>query len=420
MQRSSSEEWEGRALLQPDVTPASVEARESRYMLGTYARTSFHPTSGDGAKLADASGRVYWDLLAGIAVNALGHGHPAIRRALIEAADAPLHLSNLYYHPYQGLLAQRLVSISGLQRAFFCNSGTEANEAAIKFAKLARPGRNRIVALEEGFHGRSLGSLAVTGHEPYRTPFEPFGFDVTFVPPNDSVAMEAAIGDDTLAVFLEPVMGEAGVVPLDGEFIRTAARCAALEGALLVCDEVQSGLGRTGEWFAFQSSGIDPDIVTLAKPLGGGLPLGAVLVSSEVASFVKPGHHGTTFGGNPVACRLGLAVIDTIVSEGLVERSRALGLAFEQDLRALAARTPGIVDVRGRGLMWGIELSGDAAPVAKELFEQGFLVGVARGRTIRIAPPLVVPGEALSSFVRALESILTAAADSPVRERLSA
>lgn len=398
-------------MLQPDISPDAVEARERAFVLGTYSRTSFHPRSGKGARLVDAGGVAVWDLLGGIAVNALGHDHPALRKALLLAAEEPLHVSNLYFTPAQGLLAERLVRRSGLQRAFFCNSGTEANEAALKFARLARPERTSIVALREGFHGRTAGALAVTGHDDYRTPFAPFGCEVTFVEPNDEAAMEAAVTEKTLAVIVEPVMGEAGIVPLSDSFLQAAARAASRSGALLICDEVQSGLGRTGEWFAFQSSGIAPDMVTLAKPLGGGLPLGAVLVSSHVAAAVRPGLHGTTFGGNPVACRLGLAVVETLERERLIERSRTIGEEFGRSLRELATRLPAVLDVRGRGLMWGIEVGDRAPAVAAALLEQGFLVGVARNRTLRVTPPLVIPAEALAAFTHTLEAILDSAGD---------
>lgn len=406
-------------MLQHDISPESVERREKEFVLGTYAR-SFHPRSGDGARLFDASGRAVWDLLGGIAVNALGHGHPAIREAMAESAGEPLHLSNLYYSPYQGLLAEKLVRISGLQRVFFCNSGTEANEAALKFAKLARPGRSRVVALREGFHGRTMGALAVTGHEPYRAPFGPFGSETTFIDPDDEAAIDGAIAGDVLAVIIEPVMGEAGIIPLSTSFLRRLARAAYEAGALLICDEVQSGLGRTGEWFAYQDSGIEPDIVTLAKPLGGGLPLGAVLVSTEVAAHVRPGHHGTTFGGNPVACRLGLAVLDTIECERLLQHVACVGSELESLLAEVAARHPSIIGVRGRGLMWGIEVGDSAPALAASLLERGFLVGTARGRTIRVTPPLTISADVLGEFVRTLDALLDEAAVETFAHRMSA
>src|SRR4051794_31600678 len=379
------EKREVRTLLLHDESPAAVEEREKAFLLGTYARTPFHPRSGKGARITDAEGREYWDLLGGIAVNVLGHRHPRLIKALRDESNALLHISNLYYHPAQGLLAERLVRASGLCRAFFCNSGTEANEAALKFARLANPGRSGIVALNESFHGRTMGSLAMTGHEAYRVPFEPLVPGVTFIEPNDVAALEAAVDDTTCAIFLEPVMGEGGIIPLTHDFLGAARKVADRTGAILIFDEIQCGLGRTGTLFAFQQSGIVPDIITLAKPLGGGLPLGAVLTGDAIEGLVKPGHHGTTFGGNPVACRLGLAVLDEIEDAALLPRVNAIGEWFGGELRALQSRSgASIVDVRGSGLMWGIELDRPASPIAKELLAKGFVVGTARENVIRL------------------------------------
>jgi len=395
-------------LLLHDESPAAVEAREKAFLLGTYNRTPFHPRSGKGARLVDADGRIYWDLLGGIAVNVLGHRHPRLMKVLKEEANNLLHVSNLYYHPAQGLLGEKLVRASGLLRAFFCNSGTEANEAALKFARLANPGRSEIVALKESFHGRTLGALSLTGHDAYRTPFEPLVPGVTFVEPNDVAAIEAAIGPNTSAIFLEPVMGEGGVIPLSDEFLIAARRSATRHGAILIFDEIQCGLGRTGTLFAFQKSGVIPDIVTLAKPLGGGLPLGCVLTGEAIEGLVKPGHHGTTFGGNPVACRLGLAVLEEMEWATLLPRVNTFGEWFGRELAALKARVPSIVDVRGSGFMWGIELDRPAAPVAKELLAKGFVVGTARDTVIRLLPPYVTPKKAFVEFITALEQALGA------------
>jgi predicted acetylornithine/succinylornithine family transaminase len=395
-------------LLLHDDSPSAVEARESSFILPTYARTPFHPREGKGAQLIDADGRVYWDLLGGIAVNALGHKHPRLVKALREASTSLLHISNLYYHPWQGILGERLVRASGLVRAFFCNSGTEANEAALKFARLATNGRAEVVALEESFHGRTVGALSMTGHEAYRTPFAPLMPGVKFIAPNDIAALEAAVTDKVAAIFLEPVMGEGGIIPLTDEFLVAARRLADRKGAMLVFDEIQCGLGRTGHLFAFQKSGVVPDIMTLAKPLGGGLPLGAVLTGPAIEGVVKPGHHGTTFGGNPVACRLGLALLDEIEASHLLARVQATGDWFGSELRALKSRLPSIVDVRGAGLMWGIELDRAAAPVAKELLARGFVVGTAREKVLRLLPPYVTPKKAFVEFIAALEKVLAA------------
>jgi predicted acetylornithine/succinylornithine family transaminase len=393
-------------MLLHDESPSAVEAREKSFVLGTYARTPFHPRSGKGARLVDADGYEYWDLLGGIAVNVLGHRHPRLQKVLRDESNALLHISNLYYHPAQGLLAEKLVRASGLMRAFFCNSGTEANEAALKFARLANPGRSGIIALNESFHGRTLGALSLTGHEAYRAPFEPLVPGVTFIEPNDVAALEASVSQNTSAIVLEPVMGEGGIIPLTHDFLATARRLADRTGAILIFDEIQCGMGRTGTPFAFQQSGIVPDIVTLAKPLGGGLPLGAVLTGEAIEGLVKPGHHGTTFGGNPVACRLGLAVLEEIEAASLLPKVAALGEWFRAQLHALQSRMPVIVDVRGKGLMWGIELDRPAKPVVAELLAKGFLAGTARENVIRLLPPYIVPKKALSEFVAALETVL--------------
>jgi predicted acetylornithine/succinylornithine family transaminase len=389
---------EERPLLLHDESPAAVESRESSFLVKTYARTPFHPRDGKGARLFDADGRAYWDLLGGIAVNVLGHKHPRLVKALRGASDELLHVSNLYYHPAQGVLGEQLVRASGLLRAFFCNSGTEANEAALKFARLATK-KTKLVALEESFHGRTLGSLSLTGHDAYREPFAPLVPGVSFVAPNDIAALDAIVDSDTAAIFLEPVMGEGGIIPLTDEYLIAARKIADRAGAMLVLDEIQCGLGRTGHLFAFQKSGIVPDMVTLAKPLGGGLPLGAVLTGEALEGCVRPGHHGTTFGGNPVACRLGAIVLDETIK--LLPQINALGKWFGNELKKL-----NVVEVRGSGLMWGIELDRPASPVARELLAQGFVVGTAREKVLRLLPPYIVPKKALSEFIDVLGNVL--------------
>ena len=388
------------------AAPDAVEARDKNYILPTYARTSFHPRTGKGAKLVDAEGKEYWDLLGGIAVNALGYRHPRLVKALKEELRGVWHVSNLFYIPAQGVLAERLVAASGMSRVFFCNTGTEAIEAALKFARLKNPGRSKVVALEEGFHGRTFGALSITGHEPYRTPFEPLVPSAVFVAPNDVAALDAAVTPDTSAIVLEPILGEAGIIPLTPEFVAAARRAADRTGALLVLDEIQSGLGRTGHLFVFRELGVVPDLVTLAKPLGGGLPLGAVLTGPAMDGLLKPGMHGTTFGGNPVACRLGLEVLDEIENGGLLPRVAELGAWFGKAARKLKKRQPAITDVRGRGLIWGIELDREATPVQKKLLAKGFVVGTARTKVLRLLPPYVVPKAALRAFLDALDETL--------------
>jgi acetylornithine/N-succinyldiaminopimelate aminotransferase len=392
--------------LPPPLAPAAVEARDAATILDTYARTSFHPVAGKGAKLVDANGKEYWDLLAGIAVNALGYRHRRLVKAMKAEAKELWHVSNLFYVPAQGLLAERLLRASGMWRVFFCNTGTEAAEAALKFARLKNPGRSRLVALEGGFHGRTIGALSVTGHVPYRKPFEPLLPGAVFVPPNDVSALESAVGPDTSAILLEPILGEGGILPLTPEFLATARRLADATGAALVFDEIQSGLGRTGHLFVFREVGVTPDMVLLAKPLGGGLPLGAVLLAPSMEGLVKAGMHGTTFGGNPVACRLGLEVLDVLENGGLLPKVQRLGTWFGRAAKKLKKSRPAIVEVRGRGLMWGIELDREAGPVQKQLLERGFVVGTSRKNVLRLLPPLVVPKAALRGFLDALDAIL--------------
>lgn len=390
----------------PSIAPAAVEARDQSCVLPTYARTPFHPRKGKGARLVDADGKEYWDLLAGIAVNVLGYRHPRLVKALREEAAGVWHVSNLFYSPAQGLLAERLLAASGMSRVFFCNTGTEATEAALKFARLKNPGRSKVVALEESFHGRTFGALSITGHEAYRTPFEPLVPSAVFVPPNDAAALEAAVTPDTSAIFLEPILGEAGILPLTPEFVAAARAAADRVGALLVLDEIQCGLGRTGHLFVFRELGVRPDMVTLAKPLGGGLPLGAVLLGPALDGLLKPGLHGTTFGGNPVACRLGLEVLDEIEKSDLLRRVGTLGGWFGKAARKMMKWQPAVTEVRGRGLIWGIELDREASPVQKRLLAKGYVVGTARSKVLRLLPPYVVPKAALRGFLDALDETL--------------
>ncbi|HXI13898.1 MAG TPA: acetylornithine/succinylornithine family transaminase [Thermoanaerobaculia bacterium] len=395
-----------------ELSADAVEAREAQFIVSTYARAPFHPRSGKGAELIDIESRRYWDLLGGIAVNALGHRHPRLMRALREESRNLLHVSNLYYHPAQGALAETLTRLSGLSRAFFCNSGTEANEAALKFARLKNPGRSGVVALDESFHGRTAGSLSLTGHDAYRAPFLPLLPGVLFVAPNDIEALQRAVTTDTSAIFLEPVMGEGGIIPLTSEYLVAARRIADASGALLVFDEIQCGLGRTGGFLAFQNSGVVPDMVTIAKALGGGLPLAAVLTGPALEGMVKPGHHGTTFGGNPIACRLATEFLGELEDRKLIERVASVGTAFGAKLTTLQKKLEkrgsarSIVDVRGSGLMWGIELNTPATPVVRALLARGFVVGSARERVLRLLPPYIVPMTALNLFVKALEEVL--------------
>jgi acetylornithine/N-succinyldiaminopimelate aminotransferase len=404
----SSTETEEPELLLHDDSPAAVEARDRNYVLGTYARAPFHPRSGRGALLTDAAGAEYWDLLGGIAVSALGYEHPRLVRTLQDAASSLLHVSNLFYDPAPGILAESLVKASGLSRVFFCNSGTEANEAALKIARLVHTDRHEVVALHGSFHGRTFGSLSVTGNAKYRQPFEPLLDGVTFIAPNDLEALERAVTARTAAIILEPILGEGGVIPLSIEYLQKASLLAETTGALLICDEIQTGLGRCGTMFAYEAAGILPDLVTLAKPLGGGLPLGAVLVGPRAAGAMKPGMHGTTFGGNPLACRLGIALLQELRDSRLVDRVNQLGAWLGEELAQLRDEEIGVIEIRGRGLMWGIELDRPAGPLVDQLRQRGFITGTAGEKVLRLLPPYVIPQAALKAFLSTLRAILHA------------
>jgi acetylornithine/N-succinyldiaminopimelate aminotransferase len=358
-------------------------------------------TRGEGAYVWDDQGNRYLDLLGGIAVNALGHGHPALVAAVTDQLRTLGHVSNFFATQPQVALAERLLALLGQQgHVFFTSSGTEANEAAFKLTR--RTGRTRLVAAEGSFHGRTMGSLAVTSKAAYREPFEPLPGEVTFVPYGDVAALEAAVTDETAAVVLEPIQGEAGVVlPPDG-YLAAARQVTADRGALLWLDEVQTGVGRTGEWFAHSRAGVVPDVVTLAKGLGGGIPVGACIGVGPAGELLGPGNHGTTFGGNPVSAAASLAVLDTIEAEGLLARVRETGAR----LRAGVAHDH-VTAVRGEGLLVGLDLDEERAPaVARAALARGYIVNDCTPSRIRFAPPLVLTAAQVDDFLRAWPMIL--------------
>ena len=389
-----------------------VVGRESRHVLQTYRRQPVTFVRGQGVRLFDAEGREYLDLLSGIGVAALGHGHRGLARAISEQADTLLHTSNLFFHPLQGQLAERLANLSGLSRAFFCNSGTEAVEACLKFARRywytqGEP-RSEFIALEESFHGRTFGSLSVTSDEHYRAPFEPLLPSVKFIPVNDAAALKAAVSDRTAAIIAEPVQGEGGVRPLTPAFAAKINEACAKTGALFIADEVQSGLGRTGYPFYFKALGLKPDLVSVGKALGGGVPIGAALVSQDVADTISFGDHGSTYGGNLLACRAALCVLDELVGGGLLAHIGRVGRHFEQQLKAMAAKHSMVKDVRGRGLMWGLELSRDAAPVVPAALERGVIVNRTAETVVRLLPPLVITETEADEALARLDAALGA------------
>ncbi|WHT21738.1 acetylornithine transaminase [Crossiella sp. CA-258035] len=379
--------------------------------MDNYGTPALALVRGEGTHVWDADGNRYLDLLSGIAVNALGHAHPAIVEAVSTQVATLGHVSNFYLAEPTLELAELLLNLTGIAeqgRVLFCNSGAEANEAAFKISRLT--GRTKVVATEGGFHGRTMGALALTGQPAKREPFAPMPPGVVHVPYGDTAALESIVDDQTAAVFLEPIQGEQGVrVPPEG-YLQAAREITSRHGALLVLDEVQTGLGRTGSWFAFQQAGITPDVVTLAKGLGGGLPLGACLAFGEAADLLKPGLHGTTFGGNPVCCAAGLAVLRTIAAEGLVEHAGALGKELATGIEDL--HHPLVRGVRGAGLLQAILLNQPvSAAVATAARDAGFLVNNVQPDAIRLAPPLVLTEADAHEFVTALPALLDAAVE---------
>lgn len=388
---------------------APLQQRWSDSLMNTYGVPGVALAGGEGAVLTGADGTRYLDLLGGIAVNCLGHGHPAVVEAVHRQLTTLGHVSNLYASEPPVALAEALLDRLGRPgRVFLCNSGTEANEAAFKIAR--RTGRPKIIAAEGGFHGRTMGALAMTGQPDKRAPFEPMPPGVEFVPYGDAAALEAAVDDRTAAVMLEPVQGEIGVVvPPDG-YLAEARRITAENGALLMLDEVQTGVGRMGRWFAHQGAGVVPDVVTLAKGLGGGLPIGACIGVGETAGLFGPGQHGTTFGGNPVCAAAALAVLETIDGEGLLDHVQELGRAIASGIEALDH--PSVGHVRGEGLLLGIVLN---SPVATQTVAAaraaGYLINAPRPDVLRIAPPLILSREQADGFVAALPGLLDAAVE---------
>jgi predicted acetylornithine/succinylornithine family transaminase len=390
-----------------------VVARESRHVLQTYKRNPVTLVRGQGVRLYDAEGREYIDLLSGIGVAAIGHAHPGLARAIAEQSQTLIHTSNLFFHPLQGQVAERLANLSGLPRTFFCNSGTEAVEACLKFARRywytkGEP-RQEFVALDESFHGRTFGSLSVTSDEHYRQPFEPLLPSVKFVRTNDPGALAAAVSSSTAAIIAESVLGEGGIRPLTKAFAEAISTACAKTGALFIADEIQSGLGRTGYPFYFQALGLTPHLVSVGKALGGGVPVGAALVSQEVADTLSFGDHGTTYGGNLLACRAAAFVLGEIFdSGGAAENVKRVGPVFERGLRAIAAKHPFVKDVRGAGLMWGLELDRDAGAVVPAALERGLIVNRTAQTVIRLLPPLVITEAEAQEALGRLDAALAA------------
>ncbi len=386
------------------MTNAELTQRWQSVLMDNYGTPRIPLVRGEGARVWDADGREYLDFITGIAVNALGHAHPAVVEAVTGQIGRLGHVSNLFVAEPPVALAERLLRLFGRTgRVYFCNSGAEAVEAAFKISRLT--GRTRLVAAEGGFHGRTMGALALTGQPKKRDPFKPLPGEVTHVPYGDADALRAAVTEETAAVFIEPVQGENGVVVPPEGYLAAAREIASAAGALLVLDEIQTGIGRTGHWFAHQAQGIAPDIVTLAKGLGGGLPIGATVAFGPAADLLTPGQHGTTFGGNPVACAAALAVLDTIEGDGLLERVKRTGERLREGIEGLGH--PLVDHVSGTGLLLGIVLTEPVAPqVQAAAQEAGLLVNAAVPGRVRLAPPLILGDDEVDAFLHALPGVL--------------
>ena len=399
---------------------ASVSRMEAKLLLPTYERQPILFVRGRGVYLWDSQGKRYLDFLSGIGVNALGHSHPAVEAAIKRQAGRLIHVSNLFFHEYQAELARLLTEISGLDRAFFCNSGTEAWEGALKLARAFAQMNNRngskakwrILAMENSFHGRTFGALATTGQPKYRAPFVPLMPGVSFVKFNDLDDLQRKCDSSVCAVCIETIQGEGGIRPVHAEFLELASRLTKQSGALLMLDEIQCGLGRTGRHFAYQHYGVLPDVVTVAKPLACGLPLGAILTTERVASCMHPGLHGTTFGGGPLACAVAIEFLRA--ENKLLKHVRTLGEYFHAALEALDGKHKSIQDVRGAGLMQAVDLDSPelAKAVAKQLLEEGIIINRTHETVLRFLPPYVIQKKHVDRLVKALDAALRKNAES--------
>jgi acetylornithine/N-succinyldiaminopimelate aminotransferase len=384
---------------------------EKRFLLPTYNRYPVAFERGKGVFLYDFEGKKYLDFVAGLGVNALGHAHPRIVKAIREQSAKLIHISNLYYNEFQGQLAERLCQLSGLDRVFFSNSGTEAIEGAIKLARLAAhkvggAGKSQLVALQGSYHGRTFGAMSLTGQEKYRNGFEPMLEEVTFVAQNDAEALRSAVNANTCAIVLEPIFGEGGILECSEEFLRACRTLADQHQAALVFDEIQCGLGRTGKFFAFQSFGVVPDIVAIAKPIAAGVPLGAFLSKENFAAAISPGQHGTTFGGGPLACRVGLEYLAIVEEEKLLDNVVKVGGYLRQQLEALVGKYGAVREVRGRGFIQGLVLDIPARPIVEQALAEGVLWNVTQDRVLRFLPPFLLEEKHVDKGIKVLKKLL--------------
>ena len=384
---------------------------ERRYLLQTYSRYPVAFERGKGVFLYDVDGKKYLDFVSGLGVNALGHAHPRIVKTIRDQAAHLVHISNLYYHEYQGRLAEKLATLSGLDRVFFSNSGTEAIEGSIKLARLAshRIGgleKSRLIGLEGSYHGRTFGAMSLTGQDKYRKGFEPLLEEVTFVPRNNIEALRAAVNDLTCAIVLEPIFGEGGILECSVEFLQECRKLADQHKVALVFDEIQCGLGRTGNLFAFQSFGVKPDIVAIAKPIAAGLPLGAFLAREEFASAIAAGQHGTTFGGGPLACRVALEYLAIVEEENLLGNVNKVGAYLQHELQGLVDNYAAAKEVRGRGFIQGIDLDIPSRPIVEQGLAQGVLFNSTQDTVVRFLPPFLMQEQHVDKGIRVLRKFL--------------
>ncbi|MGA7365117.1 MAG: aspartate aminotransferase family protein [Candidatus Sulfotelmatobacter sp.] len=400
-------------------TLEQIAELERRYLLGTYSRYPIVLTRGKGVFLYDLEDRRYLDFVSGLGVNALGHAHPRIVKTIREQAGKLIHVSNLYYHEYQGALAEKLCTLAGSAsggalgnaRAFFSNSGTEAIEGSIKLARLAghRAGgeaKSRLVALEGSYHGRTFGALSLTGQEKHRKGFEPLLEEVTLVKQNDVEGLRAVVNDNTCAIVLEPIFGEGGIYECSVEFLQACRAAADRHRVALIFDEIQCGLGRTGTMFAFQSFGVTPDIVAIAKPIAAGLPLGAFIAREEFANAISPGQHGTTFGGGPLACRVALEFLAIVEEEKLLDNVNKVGAYLQQELKAVVEKSPAAKEVRGRGFIQGINLEIPARPIVDAALAEGVLFNSTQDTVVRFLPPFLLEEKHVDKGIRVLKKLL--------------
>lgn len=392
----------------------TVKELESHVLIPTYERLPILAVRGDGCYVYDSRGKKYLDLLGGLAVNSLGYNHPEIMAVLRDESENLLHISNLFYHPYQGQVAEKLARLAGLDRVFFGNSGTEVTEGAIKLARIyarkrhpAEPfERFEILVVENSFHGRTMGALAATWPEKYRKPFEPLVPGIRFVGLNNVESLKKNFSSRVAGFMVETIQGEGGVVEIKKEFLKTAEAMCRQNDAVFIADEIQCGLGRTGRMFAFEKFGLHPDIVLVAKPLAAGLPLAAIIARDEVAKAFSPGLHGTTFGGGPLQCRLALKVLEILERPGFLEHARETGAYFRARLQELQKRLPVIREVRGDGLMLAAELAVPGKDVVKQALEAGFLINCTQEKVLRFLPPLILERTGIDQFIEALAPIL--------------